>query len=148
MSLTLLTKPNQDTNLNSIQCNIMMGKSDNRNTLQSIDLNFDMDNNSPPQGQKRTTNNRESSAESKAQKRSKSSPSTKFKSTSRHWLGFEALEKLVVEEKVEECYESRLIANFVKQGYSPKEVEELHNAVFSYPHVPHELYPIARPNGF
>ena len=57
------------------------------------------------------------------------------------------MEKLAIVAKGEMCFEPMLVANFIKQNFSEKKTEELHNAVFSYPHIPHKMYPLEHPDG-
>ena len=109
-----------------------------------------MEANSPPQGLKRNSGTRNPSAEKKGKTIStekKGKPATKEKPPKTHpyWLGFEAMEKLVIEE--EHILEPTPTPHNVKKGRSDKEVAELLIAVFSYPHTTQTLFPLVRPDG-
>ena len=123
------------------------GKSAARDLTEDPDFVM-MDTNSPPQGQKRNNGNKASSAE----KRSKASSSEKISKPinkekaspiQQFWLGFEAMEKLAIEEDTVLCFNQ----NNGKKGRSEKEAMELTTSVYSYPHVGQALFPINRPDG-
>ena len=84
------------------------GKSAARDLTEDPDFVM-MDTNSPPQGQKRNNGSKASSAE----KRSKASSSEKISKPinkekaspiQQFWLGFEAMEKLAIEEDTVLCF--------------------------------------------
>ena len=98
---------------------------------------------SPPQGHKRSGGNKASSGE----KRNKSATKDKLPQTPIFWLGFEAMEKIAIDEGAPLSFEPAPIHTLMKKGVSEKEAKELLNAVFSYPHVGQILYPLSRPDG-
>lgn len=111
-----------------------------------------MEANSPPQGQKRNGGSKASSEEKRSratssEKRNKSASKEKPSPTPHFWLGFEAMEKLAIEEGTPHSLEPTSTPNNTKKGCSDKEAAELTTAVFSYPHVNQALFPLVRPDG-
>ena len=126
----------------------MTGQGKGAARILTEDPNFVMlDTSSPPQGQKRTGGNRTSSEEKRtkatAEKRGKSIPKEKHQPTPQFWLGFEAMEKLALDEGAPHMIESTPIQ---KKGRSEKEADELLASVFSDPHVGQTLFPLIRPD--
>ena len=70
-----------------------------------------------------------------------SSPKLKF------WLGFESLEKLAIEQGLDELISDESIADRTTRGMPRKEAEELESVSISYPRVPQILYPSERSDG-
>ena len=81
---------------------------------------------------------RTKTTEKRGKSKEKNQPTPQF------WLGFEAMERIAIDEDVPRFIESSPIQ---KKGRSEKEATELLAAVFSYPHVGQILYPLERPDG-
>ena len=107
-----------------------------------------MDSSSPPQGQKMTGGTRTSSEEKRtkttSERRGKSIPKEKNQPTPQFWLGFEAMERIALDEGTPHYIKP---APIQKKGRSEKEAAELLASVFSYPHVGQTLFPLTRPDG-
>ena len=99
------------------------------------------DANSPPQGTKRSGNNKTTSAEKK-NKPAPRDPSIPTK----YWFGFEMLEKLAIEEGAPICTTPTSVLTLIKSGFSDKEAKEFLKAVHSYPHVKQTCFPFCRPD--
>ena len=148
---TLSLKPSKLQPITSdISCRTRMtgqGKGAARVLTEDPDF-VKLDASSPPQGQKRTGGTRTSSEDKRAkatvEKRGKSIPKEKNKHAPQFWLGFEAMEKLAIDEGAPHIIESTPTQ---KKGRSEKETDELLASVFSYPHVGQTLFPLTRPDG-
>ena len=133
-------------------CRIILtgqGKSVAKNLTDDLDLVI-MEADSPPQGLKRNSETRNSSADKKGkvistEKKGKSTTKERPPKTHPYWLGFEAMEKLAIEEG--HILEPTPSPHNVKKGRSDKEVAELLTAVFSYPHTTQTFFPLVRPDG-
>ena len=124
------------------------GKGAARDLLADPDFVM-MDSTSPPQGHKRnggfkTASEEKRSRAASTEKRNKSAAKEKSVPTPLFWLGFEAMEKLAIEEGATHNLEP--IANNTKKGRSDKEAAELTEVVHSYPHVNQTIFPIVRPD--
>ena len=125
------------------------GKSAAKDLTDDLDLVM-MEANSPPQGLKRNSRTRNSSAEKKGKtistdKKGKSTTKEKPPKAHSYWLGFKAMEKLAIEG--EHILEPTPTPHNVKKGRSDKEAAELLTAVFSYPHTTQTLFPLVCPDG-
>ena len=98
---------------------------------------------SPPQGTKRSGGSKTTSAK----KKSKSAPKEKHTPTKRFWLGFEAMEKLAIEEGTPLIPTPTSTHNLIKSGFSEKEAKEFLKSVLSYPHVEQTCFPLCRSDG-
>ena len=109
----------------------------------TVDPDFSMrEANSPPQGTKRSSNNKTTSAE----KKTKSTPKELIP-TRQFWLGFEMMEKLAIEEGVPLVPTPTSIHTLIRSGFSEKEAKDFLKAVPSFPHVNQSLFPTSRPDG-
>ena len=99
--------------------------------------------NSPPQGTKRSGNNKTTSAE----KKNKSSSKETSPPTRQFWLGFEMMEKLAIEEGAPINPTPTSVHNLIRSGFSDKEAKEFLKSVPSYPHVIQMCFPLCRPDG-
>ena len=114
------------------------------------DPNFAMlEADSPPQGHKRNNSTKALSEEKKSRATSsekrKVAAKEKLQPPPHFWLGFEAMEKLTIEEGTPLVPEPT--PNNVRKVRSDKEAAELTTAVVSYPHVHQTLFPIVRTDG-
>ena len=98
---------------------------------------------SPPQGTKKSGGSKSTSAE----KKTKPAPKEKSPPTKRFWLGFEAMEKLAIDEGAPLSFTPTPIHNLIKSGFSEKEAKEFLKSVLSYPHVEQTCFPLCRPDG-
>ena len=107
-----------------------------------------LDTSSPPQGQKMTGGTRTSSEEKRTkatlERRGKSIPNEKNQLTPQFWLGFEAMEKLALDEGAPHIIKASPIQ---KKWRSEKETDDLLALVFFYPHVGQTLFPLTQPDG-
>lgn len=147
---TLSLKPSKLQPLTSdISCRTrMIGQGKGAARILTEDPDFVMlDTSSPPQGQKRAggtmTSLEEKRTKATSEKRGKSIPKEKNLLAPQFWLGFEAMEKLAIDEGAPHIIES---APIQKKGRSEKEADELLASVFSYPHVGQTLFPLTRPD--
>ena len=65
----------------------------------------------------------------------------------RLWLGFDAMEKIAIDQGLEELFTDETIADRVTRGIPRKEAEELESVSISFPRVPQTLYPSKRCDG-
>ena len=65
----------------------------------------------------------------------------------RLWLGFDTMEKLAIDQGIEELFTDETIADRVTRGIPLKEAEELESVSISFPRVPQTLYPSKRRDG-
>ena len=149
LSKTIYTKQTLPTKIISIHLSRMTGQGKGATRILTEDPNFVMLNtSSPPQGQKRTGGTKPSSEEKRSkstlENRGKSIPTEKNLIAHQFWLGFEAMEKLAIDEGAPNIIDS---APIKRKGRYEKEADELFASVFSYPHVGQTLYPLIRPDG-
>ena len=103
-----------------------------------------------PQGPnlKRATGKAMDTSEKNNKKKSKSGEmlcvTIPKKLNKKYWLGFHYMEQLATEEGTPECYSDGSVEDLVIQGYIRIEVEELEQAIISYPKIPQKLYPSKR----
>ena len=126
--------------------NKMTGQGKGKGAAKDLTNNPDfvmLEMDSPPQGHKRNGGSKASSGE----KRSKSATKDKPPQAQTFWLGFEAMEKIAMDEGTSLCFEPVPTHTLVKKGLYEKKAIELLKAVFSYPHVGQTLFPLTRPDG-
>lgn len=63
---------------------------------------------------------------------------------SKIWLGFSAMEQLVVDVRVEPIYPTKSVRELVKEGFLESEAQELQTTTIAFPRVKQEFWPIAR----
>ena len=98
--------------------------------------------NSPPQGTKRSGNNKSTSAE----KKTKPTPKELIP-TRQFWLGFEMMERLAIDEGASLIPTPTSIHTLIRAGFPEKEAKDFLNAVPSFPRVSQSLFPTSRPDG-